>query len=459
MSGIGFFIALSLFGLSSAWAKPIYYSCTSDGKAFFAPRITTLPEIYYDAETDFLDVRNRDFSFDYSFDSPYLYITGTRYPNDPDQGTCGASGKLKLDSIYEILKEAVLQDVDPYLVLGIRLMEETPGAWYQLRLDRIANLAVMGCPGTRISQSQYFKSDPFNSEIPLLETYDRYYKIKVPSTPPRTDLSTEIERVIDRQNSLKQTPGLFCLQSSKPENGYLFLAGSTIPKSYCCIEVNRAPEPTKNPLYFINMSGTALSNTLTIHFIKNLFSNSTLPLEHQIQNYNGKTSFFYVPGLSLWRSGVNLKHYPIYGWATLDLMMNSLYPNFDIQMLVHRLKEETGKSAKSLICKNKQPGPYQINDDLYLNKIKNTPRLESTIQKSWDQLKTIEKTLLTQEFAEVFSLQERDKALSLVFEKYKKTVYHKRRSTLGKASGRSWRRLSPKAYDTLKACWMRKGYD
>ncbi len=322
----------------------------------------------------------------YPYYSNYMYITGCQ---GVDSESCPPISKSHLD---RVIKESILMGVDPYLVLSLSLMEGGTGKVGELYLDPIGVMSALGCSAKQIANK--------TNNPKALNSYGTNYIVE--------------SQIVENNKLQKKISNYFEAFSLKKEEGNSFYCydtkGSSAPSIFdkpqsnsCCLELGF--KTTNNMNYKIK-------HALTYHFIDSITKNSFKEKKDpawRVQRYNGYSNLMgAAERVSPWRAGVNHYEDPIYGYQTMDFIINSLMFNPYISQQVDNLKNGLDARWDSILCKDKQDGTYYIDSDYYFNKHKDTPRLKSIYEKykngySFDELTSREREVLLAEMEETAS--------------------------------------------------------
>ena len=301
----------------------------------------------------------------YPYDTPYQSVMCYR----PDKSR---PTSLNADLVKQEIEESLIMGVDPYVTLAIHVMEKgNIENKSDLYLDPIAELASLGCVGES-------RSDPRGANI---NSYSSYYRVPFPQLIRNEKLSEKVEQFVARKSNQVQRgkPSYFCVTPEDSEDTestsamHNTVTAQPNPKG-CCLKVGfrveqfqarYIAEAMRYVFLHAKVEGGAASN----------------PAE-RFQTFNGiKKLTGSGEHVSAWRNGVNHFRNPEYGYQAVDYLLNSFLINPAVRKMVEDAQNRYGHKAKSILCRDRKPGLFEVESNAYFVKHRDSPRLETLVPK------------------------------------------------------------------------------
>ena len=314
-------------------------------------------------------VNNEDLLISYPYHNNYMYVTGCYSVNGK---RCSPIQKSNMDKVIE---ESISMGTDPYLTIGLTLMEEGPrmGGLY---LDPIGVMDAVGCSARQVK----------NNKAGALNSYGTSYVVNS-SVIENDELSDSLNSFISLHSSqdIQTGESFYCYDTLGEKKPQLY---DSLQSNSCCLKLNFQSK-SDNSWQITDR----ISDGLTYEFINKRLSSSfrgRSEPEWKIQRFNGYTNLMgAAEGVPSWRMGVNYYKNPGYGQQVMDYILNSLMFN---PYISQKIKEETAKQNKqwkSIICKGREDGTYYYDSEHYHTLVKNSARLED-IKNKYDEGATLE---------------------------------------------------------------------
>lgn len=166
----------------------------------------------------------------------------------------------------------------------------------------------------------------------------------------------------------------------------------------CCLELNFATAPSTN---FGTIAYSKVEKLLPYEFLRLKLVNREFDGQDPALRFQSVNGFSPLMGggetVPAFRSGINTKANPIYGYQAIDFVINALMTNPSIQRLVVEAQERFQQRPASILCIDKKPGTFMLDSDHYYKKVATAPRLESIKGKPWAKLTYREKKVVVAE--------------------------------------------------------------
>lgn len=328
----------------------------------------------------------------YPYSNPYEFAMGFR----PDQNHLEG---MNAETVRQEIAESVAMGVDPYVPLTLHLMETGHISKLQdLYLDPVADLEALGCSGTSASKASA-----------NLYSFETYYHFQFPELVSNPGFLKRLKNFPSFRGKISETESsYFCMVPNDQRDDYgnkiasealdWVVSEKPQPKS-CCLKLDFRPND-------LAQAGVDIDEALKYYFIHTKVENGSAsgPAE-RLQTYNGFSDLMGSnEATSAWRGGVNHFHTPTYGYQATDFILNTLLPNPLIRKMVRDAEAQSGVYPKSILCRDRAPGIFEIDSASYFEIHRDAPRMPRLIGKlkandfAWTSLSARERVFLRSEF-------------------------------------------------------------
>jgi hypothetical protein len=291
------------------------------------------------------------------------------------------------------VRHAVSAGVDPYLVVGILMMESPPllgvsssqeYSYGLIPIDALPIYDMLGCAAPR-SSAELSAPVPRN----ILERYrsingslytNREFADWLTNEVPNPELRNRIVGILECRNCpavlrpQSEIPKInlpgdgskpiviqkLCSERSVIDHG---VSAQFNGRFGCCVEV-------AHPSLEMSDLDSHLKSALALRFIENRIQKNIRRdrnLSYSVQRYNGLACIGCTERVrNSCISGMNMAITPVYGARVLDLMVNSLMNNAAVNGLVSGHARNSENRIKSIFCLSRGAGNHEITSDTYL---------------------------------------------------------------------------------------------